>query len=45
VSGELIQDSGMVSKGDQVSVILRKGSLDCEVKGTKEETAWSSSKI
>jgi exodeoxyribonuclease VII large subunit len=45
VSGELIQDSGMVSKGDQVSVILRKGSLDCEVKGTKEEKAWSSSKI
>ena len=43
-SGESIQDSSIVNKGEQVTVILRKGSLDCEVKGTKEETAWSSSK-
>lgn len=44
-SGELIQDSSKINKGDPVVVILRKGSLDCEVRGTKEEIAWSSRKI
>jgi exodeoxyribonuclease VII large subunit len=44
-SKELIQDSSKVKVGDQVSVILRKGRLDCNVRGIKEETDWSSSKI
>ncbi|MDD2555496.1 MAG: exodeoxyribonuclease VII large subunit [Syntrophaceticus sp.] len=43
-SKELIQDSSKVQVGDQVSVILQKGRLDCDVRGTKEETDWSSSK-
>ena len=41
-SGESIADSGSVRKGDAVTVVLRKGSLDCEVRGTKEVSAWSS---
>jgi exodeoxyribonuclease VII large subunit len=41
-SGELIQDSSSVEKGDQVTVILRKGSIDCTVNEIKGESQWSS---
>lgn len=43
-SKDLIQDSSKVQVGDQVSVLLRKGRLDCDVREIKEETDWSSSK-
>ena len=43
-SGKLIQDSGTVKKGDQVTVVLRKGSIDCTVNKVKGESQWSSSK-
>ena len=44
-SGKLIQDSSAVKKGDQVTVILRKGSIDCTVNKVKGESQWSSSKM
>jgi exodeoxyribonuclease VII large subunit len=34
-SGEIVQDCSAVQKGDQVTVILRKGSLRCQVQETK----------
>ncbi len=43
-SGDLIQDSSTVKLGDQVNVMLRKGSLECEVRETKEETVWKNGK-
>lgn len=44
-SGELVQDSSNINIGDSVTVILRKGSLDCEVRGMEEENPWNTSKI
>ena len=44
-SGRLIQDSSAVKKGDQVTVVLRKGSIDCTVNQVKGESQWSSSNM
>lgn len=44
-TGGIIQDSSTVSIGDPVTVILRKGSLNCQVQEKKEDAAWRNGKI